>query len=44
LTRMPNSGDRELFNEYRQRAKSRTALFTDVVWALINTREFILNH
>ena len=44
LTRMPNAGDQELFSEYRQRARSRNVLFTDIFWALINTREFILNH
>lgn len=44
LTRQPSAADRELFNEYRGRAKNRAALFTDVFWALINTREFILNH
>ncbi len=44
LSRLPNAGDRELFSEYKAQARSRTALFNDVVWALINTREFILNH
>jgi hypothetical protein len=44
LGRQPNSEDRELFNDYRQKARNRTALFTDVTWALLNTREFILNH
>ena len=44
LTRRPNAADMELFREHQRRAKNRMALFTDVVWALINTREFILNH
>jgi hypothetical protein len=44
LTRQPSADDRQLFNEYRQSVRNRNALFSDVLWALINTREFILNH
>jgi hypothetical protein len=44
LTRYPRPADRELFREYRARATDRAGAFADVLWALINTREFILNH
>jgi hypothetical protein len=44
LSRLPTEKDRELFNQYRARAKDRQAAFTDTLWALINTTEFIFNH
>jgi hypothetical protein len=44
LTRFPTQRDRELFAAYRERQQDRRAAFTDTLWALINTREFILNH
>jgi hypothetical protein len=44
LSRYPTAGDREVFAKARARARSREAAFTDAMWALINTREFILNH
>jgi hypothetical protein len=44
LTRLPTDGDRKAFREYRDMVQDRRAAFTDTVWALINTREFILNH
>jgi len=44
LTRLPTDGDRKAFREYRAMVEDRRAAFTDTVWALINTREFILNH
>jgi hypothetical protein len=44
LTRLPTQRDRELFAVYRARQQERRAAFTDTLWALINTREFILNH
>jgi hypothetical protein len=44
LTRYPTDDDRKLFAEYRTTRKDRAAAFTDTLWALINTREFILNH
>ena len=43
LGRLPSANDRKTFSDYRQIADRRTAL-TDTMWALINTREFILNH
>jgi hypothetical protein len=44
LTRYPRAADRELFREYRGSAADRASAFADVLWALLNTREFILNH
>jgi len=44
LTRLPSDSDRKSFAAYRQTVTDRRAAFTDTVWALINTREFILNH
>lgn len=43
LGRLPNAQDKKTFADYRQIADRKTA-FTDTMWALINTREFILNH
>jgi len=44
LTRLPTDKDRKNFAEYRLTVRDRSQAFTDTVWALINTREFILNH
>ncbi|HKI35329.1 MAG TPA: DUF1549 domain-containing protein [Gemmataceae bacterium] len=44
LSRFPKESDKKVFAEYRARAKNRADAFTDVVWALVNTREFVLNH
>jgi hypothetical protein len=44
LSRYPREADRQLYREARGRAANRAAAFTDVLWALINTREFILQH
>jgi hypothetical protein len=44
LTRHPNEAERRQFAEYRASVADRQAAFTDTLWALINTREFILNH
>jgi hypothetical protein len=43
LTRFPTPKDKELFEKYRAGKDRRTA-FADALWALVNTREFILNH
>jgi hypothetical protein len=42
LTRYPRPDEIATFKEHQ--AKTSAASFTDVMWALINTREFILNH
>ena len=44
LSRLPMEQDRQAFAESRQRVRTRDAAMTDALWALINTREFILNH
>jgi hypothetical protein len=44
LTRMPTARDRKSFAEHRQLVGSRREALVDTMWALINTREFILNH
>jgi hypothetical protein len=44
LSRFPTAADRRLFAEYRAAHTDRRSAFTDTLWALINTREFILNH
>jgi hypothetical protein len=44
LTRFPSAQEKQSFTEYRGTKKDRQAAFTDALWALINTREFILNH
>jgi hypothetical protein len=44
LTRLPSEEDRRLFAAYRANRPDRKAAFVDTLWALINTREFILNH
>ena len=44
LSRRPSARDRQAFADYRKMVPSRREALTDTVWALINTREFILNH
>jgi hypothetical protein len=44
LSRFPDEGERRSALEHVRSKGDRRAGFTDVVWALINTREFILNH
>ena len=44
LTRFPNQREKEAFTRHRQAESNRDNAFTDTLWALINTREFILNH
>jgi hypothetical protein len=44
LTRLPLEEEKQKFVAYRATVTSRQAAFVDTLWALINTREFILNH
>jgi hypothetical protein len=44
LTRLPTDKERKSFTAYRAGEKDRAAAYTGTLWALINTREFILNH
>jgi hypothetical protein len=44
LSRLPDRDERQAALEQLEAAGDRKKGFLDVVWALINTREFILNH
>lgn len=44
LTRLPNERDRKAFASHLQLVGNRREAIIDTMWALINTREFILNH
>jgi hypothetical protein len=44
LSRLPDAEERAAFAERRAGKKDRQAAFADVLWALVNTNEFIFNH
>jgi hypothetical protein len=44
LSRRPSDDERQAFHDHHRKAPDRRSAFTDVLWALVNTREFILNH
>ncbi|HEY8505109.1 MAG TPA: DUF1549 and DUF1553 domain-containing protein [Gemmataceae bacterium] len=44
LSRPPTAAEREAFAEHKARTDDRRELLEDTLWALLNTREFILNH
>ena len=44
LGRFPTAAELDTFHQHRLTATDRAEAFADVAWALINTREFILNH
>ena len=44
LTRLPTAQDRATFANHRKTVTTRREAIIDTMWALINTREFILNH
>jgi hypothetical protein len=44
LARLPTAEERAAFAETRAGQKDRQATFADVLWALVNTNEFIFNH
>jgi hypothetical protein len=44
LCRLPTAKDRKNFADYRRIVTDRRTAILDTLWALINTREFILNH
>ena len=44
LSRLPTAAEKAAFVKYKDSESNRAALFQDTLWALINTREFILNH
>lgn len=44
LSRYPRETERRTASEHVQHAEDRKKAYVDVIWALLNTREFILNH
>src|SRR5262249_46806450 len=44
LSRCPDGQERRWAREHLRTKKQRQEGFVDILWALINTREFILNH
>jgi hypothetical protein len=44
LSRFPTPDERTAFADHRAKESRRPVAFQDVAWALINTREFVLNH
>jgi hypothetical protein len=44
LARLPGAEERAAFAEDRAGKKDRQSAFADVLWALVNTNEFIFNH
>jgi hypothetical protein len=44
LSRPPSPTEKQSFADYRAKKKDRQTALVDTLWALINTREFILNH
>jgi hypothetical protein len=44
LSRMPTADEKAEAVKHLKEAKTRAEAVTDLVWALVNTREFILNH
>ncbi|MFO0805001.1 MAG: DUF1549 and DUF1553 domain-containing protein [Gemmataceae bacterium] len=44
LTRKPSAEEKDAAAAHLKSAKNRTDGITDLLWALVNTREFILNH
>ena len=44
LSRLPTDKERASFASYREKHKERQAAFHALLWALVNTTEFIFNH
>lgn len=44
LTRFPTAAEKAAFEKHRAAERNRETAFQDVLWALLNTREFVLNH
>lgn len=44
LGRFPTDKEIKHFAAYREDGKDRKTVFTDTLWALVNTKEFIFNH
>jgi hypothetical protein len=44
VSRLPDESQRARFVEYVEAAEDHRAALGDVLWALLNSPEFILNH
>jgi hypothetical protein len=44
LTRLPTARERAAFAAFRETNRDRQTVFTETLWALVNTSEFIFNH
>jgi hypothetical protein len=44
LSRPPNAAERKRLTEYIENAKDKQRAVEDVLWAILNTREFMFNH
>jgi hypothetical protein len=44
LSRLPSEREKSAFARHREGESNRDTAFVNTLWALINTREFILNH
>ena len=44
LSRLPTSAERDVANKYVRESKSRSEAFEDLLWSLLNRREFLVMH
>ncbi len=44
LSRRPTAAERKRLTEYIESAKDKQRAVEDVLWAVLNTREFMFNH
>jgi hypothetical protein len=44
LSRFPDDREKRAAAEHVQKTADRKKAYVDVIWALLNTREFIVNH
>lgn len=44
VSRFPTENEFKAFEAYRAKAKDRRTAYSDTLWALVNTTEFIFNH
>jgi Protein of unknown function (DUF1553)/Protein of unknown function (DUF1549) len=44
LSRLPSSAERDVASKYVKESKSRNEAFEDLLWSLLNRREFLVTH